>query len=502
VAASIALAGVCGGAAATAYEARKARRQFNSVRELANRFLFDFHDEIATVPGTVKAREMIVSTALEYLNRLAGEASRDPGLQWELAQAFAKVAKVQGSTNSPSLRRPRDGVASFEKALSLARPLADRRLLNTKQHEDLVNMLCDAEGFYWVIGRYDDAVRVGREAIARSDGLSSFMRGRPLGEMSITLSMSGDLAGSLEYVERLLPISRENARLDPSFINRRRLAETLDNLANTSLKLTALDGALAAGTEALGIFRSLAAERPDEPRARRSVIIALVHLGDILGAGDGPSLGRYAEAVERYDVALAVITPLLADPKDRSSQHDAGILRNKIAYTLRGLDPARAIREAAAATELMDTTSPDSPTSRAEPRIAGADAYRELRQYAQAERLLKEAGQVLKAPGSGDEAELALSEARLESARKGHGTGDRFQRAIALEEQVFQKAPRPANAWALARALELAAGALPESATGFRHRIEEVWNSQRQRYPGRAWIEMQWSESRAALSGR
>src|SRR5207244_1952901 len=80
LAASIALAGVCGGAAASAYQARNARRQFNQVRQLANRFLFDFHDEIAGIPGTVKAREMIVSTALEYLNRLAGEASGDPGL--------------------------------------------------------------------------------------------------------------------------------------------------------------------------------------------------------------------------------------------------------------------------------------------------------------------------------------------------------------------------------------------------------------------------------------
>src|SRR5262249_17912529 len=88
LAATITLMGVLGGAGVAIYEARKARRQFDDVRQLANRFLFDFHDEIATVPGTVKAREMIVSTALEYLNRLVAESSGDPGLQWELAVAF------------------------------------------------------------------------------------------------------------------------------------------------------------------------------------------------------------------------------------------------------------------------------------------------------------------------------------------------------------------------------------------------------------------------------
>jgi len=122
-------------------EQRRTQRRFNEVRQLANTFLFDFHDEIVNVPGTVKAREMIVSTALKYLNSLAADAAGDPGLQWEMAEAYSKVAKAQGSTIHPSLRRRGDAKISYEKALALARPVAQQKRLSKDQLATFVNML-------------------------------------------------------------------------------------------------------------------------------------------------------------------------------------------------------------------------------------------------------------------------------------------------------------------------------------------------------------------------
>src|SRR5262249_33638132 len=92
---------LAGGLGFSLREQRRASRRFNQVHQLANRVLFDFHDEIVNTPGTVKARGMIVSTGLEYLNSLAADAAGDPGLQWELAAAYAKVAAAQGSVTSP-----------------------------------------------------------------------------------------------------------------------------------------------------------------------------------------------------------------------------------------------------------------------------------------------------------------------------------------------------------------------------------------------------------------
>ena len=289
-AASLALTGLIGGAGVAVYQARRAQRQFNQVRQLANRFLFDFDDEIAKIPGNVKAREMIVSTALQYLNQLAAESSGDPGLQWEVARAFGKVAAVQGSTTTPSLRRPRDGLVSYERAFVLARPLDDRKLLNEAQRGDLVNMLCEAELLHRSLQEYDTALRLGREAIARSERLPPSLRSHALGEMAISLRVADDLTGSLDLWEKIVPERRAIAQQDGSFDNRRSLATALSNLADTRNRLTLFAKAQAAGTEALEIYRSLAEARPKDPALQRRIQITLTFLGDIAANGDAPSL--------------------------------------------------------------------------------------------------------------------------------------------------------------------------------------------------------------------
>jgi len=86
-----------GGVAAANYQARRAERRFQQVRKLANTFLFDFHDKIQNLPGSTEAREMVVKTALEYLDSLAAESGNDPALEWELAMAYQKVGDVQDS---------------------------------------------------------------------------------------------------------------------------------------------------------------------------------------------------------------------------------------------------------------------------------------------------------------------------------------------------------------------------------------------------------------------
>ena len=77
-------------------ERARAQKHFDSVRKLANTFIFDVHGELNEVPGALKARELLVKTSLEYLDALAAEAGRDPGLQFELAAAYRRIATVQG----------------------------------------------------------------------------------------------------------------------------------------------------------------------------------------------------------------------------------------------------------------------------------------------------------------------------------------------------------------------------------------------------------------------
>src|SRR5262249_31707532 len=65
------IAALAAGAGISIHQARLARERFDQVRTLANRFLFDFEDEIASIPGTTKAQQMVVNTAFEYLDKLS-----------------------------------------------------------------------------------------------------------------------------------------------------------------------------------------------------------------------------------------------------------------------------------------------------------------------------------------------------------------------------------------------------------------------------------------------
>ena len=103
-AASLVLCALIGGVVVSAREARiaaaqraRAERHFQSVRKLADTFMFRVHDAIEPLPGSTEAREILASTSLEYLNTLAPEErTDDPDLQLDLAQAYAKVAAIQG----------------------------------------------------------------------------------------------------------------------------------------------------------------------------------------------------------------------------------------------------------------------------------------------------------------------------------------------------------------------------------------------------------------------
>src|SRR4029079_10996487 len=73
---------IAGGWYATYREAKRTEARFQELRKLANAVLYDFHKSIEGLPGSTPARELLVRTALEYLNRLSADASQDLSLQW------------------------------------------------------------------------------------------------------------------------------------------------------------------------------------------------------------------------------------------------------------------------------------------------------------------------------------------------------------------------------------------------------------------------------------
>jgi len=122
---------VIGGVAATVREARiaqanarRAERRFNDVRHLANSLTFDVDKSIADLPNSTPARKLLVDNALQYLDALSQEAKGDISLQREAADAYVKLADIQGNPFVPNLGDTAAAVASYRKSLAISESVA------------------------------------------------------------------------------------------------------------------------------------------------------------------------------------------------------------------------------------------------------------------------------------------------------------------------------------------------------------------------------------------
>jgi tetratricopeptide (TPR) repeat protein len=85
--------------------------------------LFQLHDEMAQDAGSLKSREMLVKTSLEYLDALYQQGGSDRQLQEELANAYIKVALIQGSDTAANRGYFAGALDSYARAIALLTPL-------------------------------------------------------------------------------------------------------------------------------------------------------------------------------------------------------------------------------------------------------------------------------------------------------------------------------------------------------------------------------------------
>jgi tetratricopeptide (TPR) repeat protein len=129
--ASLVIVALIGAAVITAWQAQaaqrerdKAERRFNQVRKLANALMFKYHDSVEFLAGSTPVRQMMVKDALEYLDTLSQESGNDLSLLKELAEAYEKVGRVQGSPTQSSLGDYAGGLATQKRALTIRESLA------------------------------------------------------------------------------------------------------------------------------------------------------------------------------------------------------------------------------------------------------------------------------------------------------------------------------------------------------------------------------------------
>lgn len=151
-----------------------AERRFSDVRRLANNVVFKYHDEIQNLPGSTRAREMLVKDALVYLNRLALEEdaeTSDVSLKLELAQAFMKIGDVQGQAYDANLGDTTGAIESYRKAVALLENAAAQNPGDLKIENELATSYQKISSLIGRAGTQRESFEFAEKAVALGERL-------------------------------------------------------------------------------------------------------------------------------------------------------------------------------------------------------------------------------------------------------------------------------------------------------------------------------------------
>jgi non-specific serine/threonine protein kinase/serine/threonine-protein kinase len=402
-AAVVAFAALVAAASLSTWQARVASRErqraesrFDDVRQLANAYLFEFHDAIRDLPGSTAARQLLVTRGLQYLDKLAADAGDRADLRREVADAYVRVGDVQGRPLNPNLGDTAGAVASYEKALAMYESLGARDSSDPLLRRGLATGLIRLSAIRTATGDSAKALELARDALGVLRGITGEAAAgaevqrelavahsqvgdllsatgdteAALQERRTTLTIMerlvavapadlnnlrqlgvayhklgnslgnpnypnvGDYAGALDYLQRSGEVFRKALELAPTNATFRRNAAVIDSNISDVLAATGRnDEALARLRQAVATFRSLAEADPANVFAENDVSITTFKIGQMLEAA-----GQLDAAITEYERALAIHQRLAAaDPGNAE-------FKEQIASDLDGLAGAQAKR--------------------------------------------------------------------------------------------------------------------------------------------------------------
>ena len=337
---SIAVVALIVGTGVATWQAVRADRQrdlaearFQDTRKLARSMLFEINDELSS--GPTAAREKLVRTALEYLDRLSSERL-EPDLQRDVAEGYERIADIVGNPGENNLGRPEEAKRHRQQALVIRRRLLDA-------HPDNA---VDVRGMYTISIRLGEVLRYtgpAEEAARYFTAAEGYAR-RQLALLPDDARAATDVFVSRRYAAGILftsgrPNLHRPAEAKAAFValiadldaylakheSTPRLASVLNVALQelTSLQIAEGDAKAAASTSrrSLKIAEDRLATSPESSVAIRDVGLNERKLAEVL-----VDLGQYDEGIALLQKAIGRMRgQATSDPSNTRAQRDVGI---------------------------------------------------------------------------------------------------------------------------------------------------------------------------------
>lgn len=303
---------LCIATVAAVWQAHRLSIRVNEDRKLAATLLFDLHDNISRLPGSLPAREALLRKSLDYMNGLARDAGQDRETRRSLALAGERFASLLGT-----LGRSDESLKTWQTARVIREAIASESSSDLHAQFELGTSYLMGSQITSRARSIQEMQVLDYKALNIAEHLAiaepnnrkySTLLADTWASISTGLNISGKADEAIATLRNAVPI-REKLAADPADQNAQR------NLATVRYRLGIIEtnsnmstAALTDLAEALRIQNRLAG-LPGKQDAVRFELASTHHFfGVALG-----QLGRNDEALEHFSQAIAIREATLAE---------------------------------------------------------------------------------------------------------------------------------------------------------------------------------------------
>lgn len=328
------------------HEKAIAEQRAKDMVELSGHTLFDVHDAIANLPGSMAARQSVVNTTLKYLEGLEKEAGLDDQMRMVLCAAYFKVAMIQGDAQGASLQQFDLAEKSLLKGQEILMPAYRRHSSETAFMMRLVETRSSLADLWFRSGRAAQGIQahiellpVARRLYVAKDCSLDCWTQEPVLENNLAKELvTSNPAGALEHANRGIALSRDLLKKYPDDANLKLgLGSLMAAAAAANRMLGKLEDSKENYLQSIAIREDMLRSNPTRSSIRRNLMVAYGNYVLLLALGPSLNLHQPSEArIYALKCVALARQAVAADPDDATARRDLGMSLSRMG----AIDPA------------------------------------------------------------------------------------------------------------------------------------------------------------------